>query len=362
MTILSPLKSAPRTICSISRGALMIFALAVSIGDAKADGLAYVTNQSGGISVIDTTTLAPAGDFAVGGGPRGLAVTPDGRWLLAANQATADVSVVDLKTRAEVRRFAIGKNVEFIRILPDGSRAFVAYEPSSQGKPGAAKEKDSDDTPAELAVIDLTTWAVIGRMKASLETESIEFSPDGRLLIVANEGDDTLGIYDLASLKQIKSINLSSQGSRPRGVKASPTDGTYIVTFENSDNAVLLDKDFAPLKSFATEKGPYGAAFDPQGRTLWISAARSNRLQVFDASGLTQLASIPVGKRCWHFTFTPDGSTVLLACGRSDEVQIIDAGTMTVTGSLTGFKTPWGIVTYPKTNGSLDAATAIPTR
>ncbi|MGN5477892.1 YncE family protein [Cupriavidus basilensis] len=97
--------------------------------NAAGSGVAYVTNQGGGVTVLDTHTLKPIADIVVGRDPRGLAVSPG--WSLAAHRQPRefDVSVVDTGTRKEVRRIAIGKNVEFMRISPDGRRAFVTYEP-----------------------------------------------------------------------------------------------------------------------------------------------------------------------------------------------------------------------------------------
>ena len=319
--------------------------------------VAYVTSQGGGVTVLDTRTLAPLAQIAVGPGPRGLAITPDGRWLLTANQKTADVSVVDTAARTEVRRIPVGKNVEFMRVSPDGKLALVTYEPASTGKPGKeTKESEESAIPAEVAVIDLGTWAVVGRMKAAPETEGIEFTPDGRFAVVANEGDNTIAVYDLATLRKVRTIDVSRHGSRPRGVKLAPDGRHYVVTLENSNNFLLLDASFNVLKSVPTAKGPYGVAFGRDGRQIWIAAARSSRLEVFDAQSLAQLASIPVGKRCWHFTFTPDAQKVLLACGRSNALEVIDPNTYKVVDILQGYKLPWGIVTYPKSAGSLDAS------
>lgn len=320
--------------------------------------VAYVTNQHGAVTVIDTTTLKPVADIAVGASPRGLAVSPDGRWLLTANLGGSDVSVVDTATRKEVKRIPVGKNVEFMRILPGGGKAFVAYEPSSKGGPANAGNDDDDDAnrvPAEVAVIDLKRWQVVGRMKASPETEAIEFSPDQKRLIVANEGDNTVAVYDLATLKPLKRIDVSPYGSRPRGVKVSPDGQSYVVTLENSNNFLVLDAGFKVVKAVPTEKGPYGVAFDREGKQIWIAAARADRLQVFDARSLAPLAAIPVGKRCWHFSFTPDDEKILMACGRSNTVDVIDPVSRTVVDRLTGFKMPWGVITYPKSPGSLDA-------
>lgn len=342
-----------------ARVALVLFAGALALGApaAVAADLAYVTNQGGGVTVLDAGTLATVARIAVGPGPRGLGITPDGRWLLTANQGTADVSVVDTASRAEVRRIAVGKNVEFMRISPDGSRALVTYEPSSRGKPSAEKAPESKEpaVPAEVAVIDLRTWTVVGRMTAAPETEGIEFSPDRMSVAVTNEGDNTIAVFDLATLRKVKTVDVSRFGDRPRGIKLSPDGKTYVVTLENSNNFLLIDSAFNIMQSVPTAEGPYGVAFDPRGRQIWIASARGRRLQVFDAASLAPVASIAVGKRCWHFSFTPDARKVLLACGRSNAVEVIDANAYKVVDVLQGYRLPWGIVTFPKAAGSLDA-------
>ena len=66
------------------------------------------------------------------------------------------------------------------------------------------------------------------------------------------------------------------------------------------------------------------------------------------------IASVPTGDRCWHFTFTPDDRRLLVACGRSNEVVVIDAVTLKPIKRIEDKKTPWGVVTYPKSVGSLD--------
>jgi YVTN family beta-propeller protein len=330
------------------------------------EGVAYVTNQGGGVSVIDLATLKTVRNIAVGKDPRGVAITPDGRLLITANQADGDISVVDTRTGALVHRIAIGKNAEFVRISPEGLFAYVTYEPSSTGKPPGkgdqpeksekGPERDERPQPAEIAVIDLAEFDVVARLPASLETEGMDFSPDGHDLVVANEGDDTVVVYDRQSRRPIKKIDISPFGKRPRGVKASPDGSIYLVTLESSDNFLVLDAHYDVVKAIDTGKGPYGVAFEPGGARIWIATARSGQMQVLDAKTFARVASIEVGKRCWHFSFTPDGRKVLVACGRSDAVTVIDVATRQPVSTLSGFEQPWGIVTYPKASGSLDSA------
>lgn len=337
---------------------LVAAALAAGALPAFAAEALYVTSQGGTVTLIDPATLVPGKTVDLGkAGPRGLALTPDGKYLLTANQKTADVAVIDTATLKVVRRVPIGKNPEFLRILPDGSKAFVTYEPSSEGGPPKKGGKDDDDgpkLPGEVAIIDLSKWAVVKSIVGAPETEGIEFSANGKDVAITNEGDDTVTVYDIASGKLLKTVDLHPYGHRPRGIKLSPDGKSYAVTMENSDNLVVLDADFKFVKSVKTGAGPYGVAFDKAGARIIVAASRAARLQVFDAKSYAQLADVPVGKRCWHFSFTPDESKLVVACGRSNDVEVIDATTYKLTKTLPGFELPWGIVSYPKAYGSLE--------
>jgi YVTN family beta-propeller protein len=331
--------------------ALFVFAAASA---AVPQNVAYVSTSQG-VTVIDLARWEPIRNIDVGGkGPRGLAISPDGRYLLTANQSTADVSVIATDTLSVVRRIPVGKNPEFMRIERDGRRAYVTYEPSVSGAPGKGDKEEKGGSPAEVAVIDFLKGSANSFLMGGRETEGIEFSPDGKYIVVANEGNDTLALYDKASGKVVRTVDVKAYGSRPRGIKISPDGRLYVVTMENSNNFALFDPDFKFIKSVPTEQGPYGVTFDRLGKRIVIAAARSRKLQVFDVQTLTPVAAIPIGERCWHFSFTPDDSRIIAACGRSNDLHVIDATSYQPVKVITGLEMPWGVVTYPKSFGSLD--------
>lgn len=331
-----------------------------SVPALAADPVIYVTNQGAGVTLLDPVHFTPGKTINLDGSdPRGLAVTRDGKLLLTANQKTGDVAVIDTATLKVLRRIPVGKNPEFLRILPDGTKAFVTYEPASSGKPPAPGAKndhdDDDDTPGQVAVIDLRTWKVVRSIVGAPETEGIEFLPDQKHFAITNEGNDTVTVYNIASGKLVKTVDLHPHGHRPRGIKVSPDGKQYIVTMENSNSFVVLDKNFKHVKTVPTATGPYGVGFDKAGKRIVVASGRGGKVQFFDATTHAPLADVPVGKRCWHFTFTPDESQLLVACGRSNDVEVIDTTTYKVTKNVPGFQLPWGIVSYPNASGSLDA-------
>src|SRR5262245_35500101 len=100
----------PRTPC---RFAAAVLALACPLAAHAAQ--AYGSTEGGGIAVSDLERLETVASLPAGGnGPRGLGVTADGKYLLAANKDTGDVSVIDLATGQLVRRVPIGQNPEFV--------------------------------------------------------------------------------------------------------------------------------------------------------------------------------------------------------------------------------------------------------
>ncbi|CAG9269648.1 cytochrome D1 domain-containing protein [Paraburkholderia unamae] len=355
-------------------------ALAFAAGTAAASTpTAYVTSEKAGVGVIDLTQMTLTKTFPVGAaGPRGLSLNADGSRLLVANKNTGDLSVIDTASGDVVQRVKIGKNPEYVRVR--NGFAYVTYEPGETGgpppgaggaqqaekhgekqadsKPGGKPGADDDDAsqpPAEIAIVDMKTWHVVRSVTSGHETEGIEFSRDGKTMLVTNEGDDTVSVYHAQTGAPVRTVKLAA-GGRPRGIRLSPDGKVYVVTLESLSKFVVLDAHtFEVLKTVDTRLGPYGVAFGPEGRRLFVAAARDKTVQVFDGHSYEHVADVPVGQRCWHFSFTPDGAKLLVACGRSDAVYVLDARSYQPIKQIGDLPLAWGIVTWPHSDGSIES-------
>jgi len=325
-------------------------------------GKAYVTSQKGGVSVLDLNSMEIIEEINVGAEfPRGIGITDDGKFLITANKADANLSIINLKTK-EVKNIDVGINPEFVRV--NKGQVFVSTEPSSKGKPPEKgeirheeEEDDEDKIPAKVAIVDLVKGEKVREITAGPETEGIEFSKDGKQIIVTNEADNSITIHDYESGALLKTFSTEPYGLRPRGIKVSPDGNFYVATLEFSSNFIVLDKEFNHVKTVKTGKSPYGISFNSKGDKLYVAAGRAKTLEVFDGKDFTKINELNTeGKRCWHFTFTPDNKNLMLACGRSDEVLLIDAETLSIKKRIPVAGIPWGIITYPKAIGSLDEA------
>lgn len=323
-------------------------------------GVAYVTSQDAGVSVIDLATMQVVKQLDIKAiAPRGLGITDDGKKLIVATRENESVSVIDTVTGEVLQQIPVGKNPEFVRI--SGNFAYISSEPSSKGgpppKPGAEEEEDDDDEekiPAKIAVVDLLKGEKVREITGGPETEGIEFSADGKQLVITNEADNTVTVHDIESGKLVKTIQTHELGDRPRGIKVSPDGATYLATLEYGNKFMVLDKDYNLVRTVDTAETPYGIAYDNKGERIFVAANKAKLLQVFDAKTYEKIKEIPTANRCWHFSFTPDDKQILLACGKSDAVLVIDAEKLEVTKQVEVKGMPWGLVTYPKAMGSLD--------
>lgn len=325
-------------------------------------GIAYVSNQEGGVTVIDLNTMTTVRNIDTKGGtPRGIGITPDGKTLITANKDQGNISIINAESGEFIQFVDIGVNPEFVRVV--GNTAYVSFEPSSKGgpppKPGeeVIEEEDDDEAeePARIAIVDIAQGKKLREIVGGPETEGIEFSHDGSKLIITNEEDDTVTVHDIASGELLKTVNTESLGIRPRGIKAAPDGSAYLATLEFGNNFVVMDSEFNVVKSVPTGEAPYGIAYNRDGSLIYVAAGKAKTLEVFDARTYEKVNQVSTGDRCWHFTFTPDDKDILLACGRSHEVLVIDTATLTVKQRIADKQLPWGIVAYPKSVGSLDA-------
>jgi len=327
-------------------------------------GYAYLSSQksdNAGISVIDLATMEVVKTFDVKAeAPRGLGITDDGKTLVVATRENESIALIDTETGEVVNVIHVGKNPEFVRVR--GDYAFISSEPSAVGGPPKRYEEeeeegeddDDDELPAKIAVVDLVKGEKINEITGGPETEGIEFSADGTKIIITNEADNTVTVHDIESGELVKKIETHEMGDRPRGIKISPDGNTYLATLEWGNKFMVLDKDFNVVRTVDTGETPYGIAFDSTGERIYVAAKKAKTLEVYDAKSYEKLNEVATGERCWHFTFTPDEKQILLACGKSDATFVIDVDKFEVTKKITTPDMPWGLVTYPKSMGSLD--------
>ncbi|HZD65659.1 MAG TPA: bifunctional YncE family protein/alkaline phosphatase family protein [Acidimicrobiales bacterium] len=166
--------------------------------------------------------------------PARLAVTPDGKRLVVADQLADAATVVDLAT-GSTHTVGVGHRPYGVAISPDGKTAYV----SNQG----AKT---------LSVVDIagTTPVVRSTITVGTHPNQILMNHAGSRLYVANGDSDQISVVDTATGKVAHTISLAPYkkapvGANPDGIALSPDQNTlYVANSGDNDLAVVnLGKD-----------------------------------------------------------------------------------------------------------------------
>jgi YVTN family beta-propeller protein len=130
--------------------------------DVSADGKEiWVANaQDGTVSIIDVASKRVRETLAADvGGANRLKFTTDGKFVLISSLRGSDVTVIDTTTHKTIKKIAVGHGAAGILIEPGGARAFVACSPDGY-----------------VAVIDLHSMQVVGRIEAGHDPDGLAWA------------------------------------------------------------------------------------------------------------------------------------------------------------------------------------------
>lgn len=150
------------------------------------------------------------------------------------------------------------------------------------------------------------------RIPASIQVESLAFSPDGSRVLSLGRG--RMGLWDAGNGAELTSAALSRM--HPWSAEFSPDARHLIVAHDVGQLSLCSARDGAVVRTTQT---PYRdlmpLRFSPDGH--WIAIADAHRVMIYDATGAQDLRILP-GRidEGVSLQFSPDGAT--LALGGSD--------------------------------------------
>ena len=153
--------------------------------------------------------------------PVDLALTPDERWLLTANQTSSSVSLVRVADGVVVAEAACGKHPSAIVVTPDGRRALVSGTYSGE---------------LTVLAVDGPTLRPAGSIRLGFEPRGIAVSPDGKLAYVALTAANEVAVVELDTLKLLTRIAV---GRWPRYLTLTP-DGTRLAVGASGDGGISV--------------------------------------------------------------------------------------------------------------------------
>lgn len=217
--------------------------------------------------------VVASGPPAEGDGTRALAISPDGRTLVACNIVSGNVAVVDAAAEQVRAWIETGVRTWAAQITPDGGHAVVTNCDAST-----------------VSVIDLATDVEVARLSVPTRPTEVEIAPDGsKAYVTTIAGTDRLAVIAL-------------NGAASSVVASVPTGqlGTILYTFGVSS----------------------GIAMSPDGSLLAICVSFDDQLKLLDTATNTIVATLPTGDFPVRARFSPDGSRLYVACAFGDSVDV----------------------------------------
>jgi YVTN family beta-propeller protein len=176
----------------------------------SADGARIVTCNIGSnsMTLLERAAANPlnwsATTIAVGKGPEGFDVSPDGREVWAADSGDGGVSIIDLAARKVTATIDAGtKRSNRLKFTRDGRHALI-----------------SDVDSGDLVVIDVATRSIARRLPVGRNPEGILIAPDGATAFVAVAGDNNIAVVDLNTWTVARRIE---PGRGPDGMAFVPS-------------------------------------------------------------------------------------------------------------------------------------------
>ncbi len=192
---------------------------------------AYVTNgNDNNVTPIDLATNTALDTIAVGAGPEGIAVSPDGRFAYVANSAADTVSIINLSTNMVVATPAVGA-------IPYG----VATALNPNGQQFAYV---TNSNAASVSVISVASNTVVDTITLTVsDLREIATTPDGTLAYVASSNTGTPGVFviNLITNAQIDFIAFTGGVTpEPTAVAINPSGTFAYVTDIANENVTPI--------------------------------------------------------------------------------------------------------------------------
>ncbi|MDZ8108566.1 MAG: hypothetical protein RM338_23485 [Nostoc sp. DedQUE12a] len=241
--------------------------------------LGHNSNQTAPFPSYDGGLLkgTPAATANPGAVVAGIALSKDGKTLVAANFENDSISVINTATRQvtkEIQLFKPGSNVasgEFpfdVAIVSDSSGAGLKTYVSSQ----------RDD---EVLAVNLSTAKIV-RIPVDAQPNKILLSDNQHRLYVANGNSDTVSVIDTNSDRVVQTINLARpkeryKGSIPNSLALSPDQKTLYVTLAGENAVAVVDLN----QNRVTGRIPAGwypnsVTVSSNNKTLFVVNAKDN--------------------------------------------------------------------------------------
>jgi YVTN family beta-propeller protein len=280
--------------------------------------------------VVSVAQPAVVGTVRVGAEPEGVAVSPDGRTVYAANQSARMLSVVDVATR-RVTSVPLRNTPRFVAPSHEGRLVFVSmYE--------------NDKSGSGVAVVDTATRRVVRYLTSGVQPYTLSVGPDGRLWVPIH-GQRRVDIYSADDQRPAGRVTVPPN---PHAVGFSARTGRAFTPDHESDVVSVIDtRSGRLLRSLPVSRAPHSLAVSPDGTTVLVAGYEANAADLIDAATLRRRGPFRVGKQPQSVAFAADGRHAYVVNEGDDTVSVLDGRTGAATATIKVGHSPRTVAVSP---------------
>jgi PQQ-dependent catabolism-associated beta-propeller protein len=212
--------------------------------------------------------------------------------MYVSNEDDNQVTVIDLSTGQAIKTIPVGVEPEGIAVSPDGKWVVSTSETTNM-----------------VHWIDPTALEVVDNTLVDPRPRAAAFTADGAQLWVTSEIGSTLTILDVNTRKVIKKLTFKLPGVtqtliQPVGVALQRRYG-YVALGPANRVAVVDAQKLEVVDYLLTGKRVWHLAFSSDGKKLFTANGASHDITVIDTQSLKPLKSIAVGHYPWGIAVKP---------------------------------------------------------
>jgi DNA-binding beta-propeller fold protein YncE len=208
------------------------------------------------------TEIVPASG-SINSNPQGIAVSPDGRWLLVSDAIDGgSVTVLDIENQfavADTLVMAAGNIPRGIATSHDNTRAFIAVSGNDN----------------EVWVYDFASATVSSKIIIGASPASVAVTPDASRLYVTNAPANTVNYYDL-NTGNSGEIDLGF-GVMPHSLAISP-DGFKVYVTGSLTEIYVIDVLSNQVSPQFVGNSSLGISISPDGKRAYVTLAGANKV------------------------------------------------------------------------------------
>jgi YVTN family beta-propeller protein len=311
----------------------------VQAQDTPTDSLLVLSKAEQTLAIVDPSSLKAIARIPVGNDPHEVIASTDGKTAYVSNYgggAYNTLAVADLVARKALPAIDLGAlrgphGLAFVGgkawFTAEGAKAIGSYDPATQKIDwilGTGQNRThmiyvwadlkrivtSNVSSGTISIIEKTVGSGSAGpprsdwdetvVRVGSGSEGFDVSPDGKEIWVANAGDGTVSIIDVASKSVTQTL-------------AADVGGANRLKF-------TLD-----------------------GKLALISSLRGPDVTVIDSATRKTIKRIPVGHGAAGILMQPDGSRAFVACTPDSYVAVIDLHSLEVVGHIDAGKNPDGL-------------------